>query len=153
MYPYSVFRTNGFAHKPKYTELRIDHTSSSISNMKLASLSDTSPPLPSSGTYIYKILPLLLPSPCTLVTVSSDDALRLYDAATLRPASNGPPAPVHAGVTCLQPFDADVCSVLTGGRDACIRCWDLRVGKKSWELVDGMRWKRGGGVGVFSICG
>ncbi|KAL8805172.1 MAG: hypothetical protein Q9200_005538 [Gallowayella weberi] len=69
-------------------------------------------------TYIYHILPINT----QLVSVSSDDALRVIDPQTLNLNQSSPG--IHDGITCLGSLrDRDV---LTAGRDGLVKWIDLR---------------------------
>ncbi|KAK4691429.1 hypothetical protein P7C71_g5569, partial [Lecanoromycetidae sp. Uapishka_2] len=103
--------------------------------MRAASLITTSSLSLPANSYIYRIVPV----GSRLAAISSDDSLRIIDPATLQVLSNGIVEGVHAGVTCLENINSDHNSILTGGRDATIRCWDLRSGKKSAEFSYGKR--------------
>ncbi|MCJ1459316.1 hypothetical protein MMC28_009693 [Mycoblastus sanguinarius] len=100
--------------------------------MKIAALTATSSLSLPTDSYIYRVLPVK----STLAAISSDDSLRLIDSATLREISGGILDRVHDGVTCLTNLDSDQNSLLTAGRDAAVRCWDLRSGKKRFELLN-----------------
>lgn len=66
-----------------------------------------------------------------LANIGSDDALRLFDAKTLKVLQTT--AGCHTGVACLA---AGVSShFLTGGRDGLVRCWDSRA-KEVAEMAD-----------------
>ena len=104
--------------------------------MKIAALTATSSLSLPTDSYIYRVLPVK----STLAAISSDDSLRLIDSATLREISGGILDRVHDGVTCLTNLDSDQNSLLTAGRDAAVRCWDLRSGKKRFELLNGMEY-------------
>lgn len=83
-------------------------------------------------SYTYKVMPVQNSS--SLVAISSDDSLRVFDGASLQLQSNGLLDKVHDGVTCLQSFDADRSCILTAGRDAAVRCWDLRSRQAAFSL-------------------
>lgn len=82
----------------------------------------TSPSLGSNAPYIYKILP------CggSLVSISSDNSLRLADSHTLQYTHTI--NSIHDGVSCLA--TSGHC-VLTAGRDG-VKCTDLRKRSLSW---------------------
>lgn len=82
-------------------------------------------------TYIYKILPIST----ELVSISSDDSLRVLDPPTLE--VYGSVHGVHDGVTCLSGFRDRL--FLTAGRDGLVKCMDLRTRSTAFELSEG-RW-------------
>lgn len=81
-------------------------------------------------TYIYKILPIST----EMVSISSDDSLRVLDPPTLelRGAIDG----VHDGVTCLSGFGDR--HGLTAGRDGLVKCIDVRTRNTTLELSEGL---------------
>ena len=101
--------------------------------MRTADLLSGSSPVP-KDVWINHVL-LTGNNHTALATTTSDDSLRMLDPTTLQLVAciNR----VHDGVTCLKPFDADQASILTAGRDAVVRCWDLRSGKAELELGNG----------------
>lgn len=100
--------------------------------MRIASqVASSSLSLP-KDSYIYKVIPVH--GTQSLAAISSDDSLRLFDAASLRLSSNGLRDKVHDGVTCLNSFSADRSCILTAGRDAVVRCWDLRSREAAFEI-------------------
>ena len=101
--------------------------------MRTADLLSSSSPLP-KDVWIENLL-LTGNNHATLASTTSDDSLRTLDATTLQLV--GGVTRVHDGVTCLKPFDADQACVLTAGRDAVVRCWDLRSGKAELEVGNG----------------
>jgi WD40 repeat protein len=103
--------------------------------MQFAALTTTSSLSLPADSYIYRIVSV----GATLAAISSDDSLRIIDPSTLQEVSDGIVKNVHAGVTCLERIDNDHNTILTAGRDAAIRCWDLRSGKKTSEFSDGKR--------------
>ena len=96
--------------------------------MKTARLVATSASL-NPDTYIYKILPINT----DLVSISSDDFLRVIHPATLELCHTF--HPTHDGVTCLSGFRDR--HVLTAGRDGLVRCIDLRTKNATFELLEG----------------
>jgi len=86
-----------------------------------------------ADSYIYRTVPVGE----KLAAISSDDSLRIVDPSTLQEVSDGILKDSHAGVTCLEGIDNDGNTLMTAGRDAAIRCWDLRSGKKTLEFSDG----------------
>lgn len=103
--------------------------------MQVAALTTTSSLSLPANSYIYRIVPV----GSRLAAISSDDSLRIIDPNTLQESSDGIVKDVHAGVTCLETIDNDHNSILTAGRDATTRCWDLRSGKKTAEFGDGKK--------------
>ena len=106
--------------------------------MKTADLLSSSSPLP-DDVWINQLLLTRHNNRnhnhATLASTTSDDSLRTFDPTTLQLSGNIDK--VHDGVTCLKPFDADPACVLTAGRDAVVRCWDLRTGKAGLALGNG----------------
>lgn len=103
--------------------------------MKPASLmSESSLSLP-ADSYIYKLIHTS--QNAALAAISSDDSLRIFDPEQLQLQAGGVFHKAHEGVTCLETFDADPYCVLTAGRDAVGRCWDLRSERKTFEVKDG----------------
>lgn len=103
--------------------------------MRAASLlSSSSLSLP-PNSYIYKILPIH--QLAALAAISSDDSLRIFDPETLQLVNGGVRTEVHDGVTCAELGGVDQQLIMTAGRDAAIRGWDLRSGKKTFEVNDG----------------
>ena len=86
------------------------------------------------GSYIYSIAQ----RSGVYAVISSDNSLRSFDGATLRLQPGGLVEKTHAGVTCLRAFDEEGNVWATAGRDGCVRCWDLRAGKKATEIRSGM---------------
>lgn len=75
-------------------------------------------------TYIFDIA--AIPGTAYLAAISSDDSLRIVDAATLNEVSHPKIGlAVHAGVTRLHAID-QAGEVLTAGRDGLAKLWDLR---------------------------
>lgn len=103
--------------------------------MKTATLLCTSSLSLPADSYIYKILHTN--QNAALAAISSDDSLRIFDPETLQLVAAEIFNKTHNGVTCLETFDADPHCVLTAGRDAAGRCWDLRSGRKTFEVNDG----------------
>ncbi|KAL8744969.1 MAG: hypothetical protein Q9190_002857 [Brigantiaea leucoxantha] len=97
--------------------------------MRTASLIARSAPL-ASDTFIYKILSIT----DSLISISSDDALRIVDQKTLQFASGACLNRTHPRVTCLESCGDD--GLLTAGRDGLVRCWDQRSPQPSAELHD-----------------
>ena len=98
----------------------------------LTSASDLSLP---ADSYIYRFAAV---DPA-LAAISSDNSLRVFDAETLQLVSDGIFENVHDGVTCLGTTGLEPKTLFTAGRDGFIRCWDLRIGKKAWEIRGGIK--------------
>ncbi|KAL8682967.1 MAG: hypothetical protein Q9186_001046 [Xanthomendoza sp. 1 TL-2023] len=80
-------------------------------------------------TYIYHILPVNT----KLVSISSDDSLRVIDPHTLN--LNESIHGIHDGLSCLGSYrDQDV---LTAGRDGLVKCIDLRSQDRRVHLSEG----------------
>lgn len=119
--------------------------------MKTASLLSTSSLSLPANSYVYKIVTVKLGNGA-LAAISSDDSLRVVDAETLQLVAGGGAGAwtedVHDGVTGLVAgggWDQQQ-SVVTAGRDAAVRGWDLRSGEKMFEVKDG-------GCGCGCGCG
>lgn len=81
-----------------------------------------------ADNYIYSIVPS---APGTFAAISSDDSLRVFDAADLDRGSVVSPA-THKGVTALRSFAMGESHLLaTGGRDGKVKVWDVRAGNGS----------------------
>ncbi|EYE99034.1 WD repeat protein [Aspergillus ruber CBS 135680] len=79
--------------------------------------------------YIYTITAASPGS--TFAAISSDDSLRVFDAANIRRVSVIAPTTHADGVTALEPYGQRQGQQLlvTGGRDGKAKVWDLRSGK------------------------
>ena len=100
--------------------------------MKLGQLTATSDlPLP-KGSYVYQILPIR----SHLAAISSDDSLRLIDPTTLRAIPNGGFSNVHAGITCVRAPKRSSNILITAGRDAQVKSWDLRISAQTTSFQD-----------------
>jgi WD40 repeat protein len=87
-----------------------------------------------TDSYIYSITPS---APGTFAAISSDDSLRVFDAANLDRGSVVSNA-THAGVTALRSFGVGGSQLLaTGGRDGKVKVWDVRAGKSVVEMQTG----------------
>lgn len=78
-------------------------------------------------TYLYALAEC---GDSSLATIGSDDALRIFDANSLKPHQT---ARCHAGVACLTAGGRS--HLVTGGRDGLVRCWDTRA-KNVAEMSD-----------------
>lgn len=98
-----------------------------IANLQAAS--DLSLP---PDSYVYSIVPCF--GARNVAAIASDDSLRIVDASRLQ----GPTtySNIHAGVTCLRSLPVQPNILLTAGRDATIRGWDIRSGERVVELMD-----------------
>ncbi|KAF9884840.1 hypothetical protein FE257_001183 [Aspergillus nanangensis] len=79
------------------------------------------------GNYIYSIAAASVGS---FAAISSDDSLRVFDAADLSHVSVVA-AEAHRGVTSLKSYDVGQQLVATGGRDGRVKLWDVRNGNNS----------------------
>ena len=84
------------------------------------------------GSYIYHILPFR----SHLAAISSDDSLRLIDPTTLRAIPNGEFSNVHAGITCMTTPRRSSDVLMTAGRDAKVKGWDVRVSVQTTNFQD-----------------
>lgn len=82
-----------------------------------------------ADNYIYSIVPS---APGTFAAISSDDSLRVFDAANLDRGSVISNATHNGGVTALRSFAMGESHLLaTGGRDGKVKVWDVRAGNGS----------------------
>lgn len=82
-----------------------------------------------ADNYIYSIVPS---APGTFAAISSDDSLRVFNAADLDRASVISDATHNGGVTALRSFAMGESHLLaTGGRDGKVKVWDVRAGNGS----------------------
>ncbi|KAA8651619.1 WD repeat protein [Aspergillus tanneri] len=88
------------------------------------------------GSYIYSIA---ASSPGSFAAISSDDSLRMFDAAGLNHVSVVA-ANTHEGVTSLKSYDVGQQLLATGGRDGKVKLWDLRKGKNAAVVVAMETW-------------
>lgn len=78
--------------------------------------------------YIYSITAAAPGS--SFAAISSDDSLRVFDAADLRHVSVVAAQSHRQGVTALKTYQQHQQQLLTtGGRDGKVKVWDLRRGK------------------------
>lgn len=82
------------------------------------------------GVYIYEIIEVA----DGIVSLSSDNSIRLIDPRSLSTEPLYTLAKAHAEVTCLKALDADNSIVCTAGRDGKVRITDLRQRSKIAEL-------------------
>ena len=100
--------------------------------MKSGRLTATSDlPLP-AGSYIYQILPIT----SQMVVISSDDSIGVIDPPTLRAIANRGFSNVHAGVTCARAPKRSSDVLITSGRDAKVKSWDLRTNAQTTDFQD-----------------
>jgi hypothetical protein len=82
-----------------------------------------------ADNYIYSIV---ASAPGTFAAISSDDSLRVFDAADLDRGSVVSRATHDGGVTSLRSFAMGEAHLLaTGGRDGKVKIWDARAGNGS----------------------
>ncbi|KAF3398435.1 putative WD repeat-containing protein [Penicillium rolfsii] len=82
--------------------------------------------------YIYTIA---ASAPGSFAAISSDDSLRVFDAATLGRVSVISNKTHDAGVTSLRSFAAGESQLLaTGGREGKVKLWDVRAGNAVVEV-------------------
>ncbi|KAJ5091363.1 hypothetical protein NUU61_006233 [Penicillium alfredii] len=94
----------------------------------LANTASSSLSLPADN-YIYSIA---ASAPGSFAAISSDDSLRVFDAANLERVSVVSPKTHDGGVTALRSCVAGGPQLLvTGGRDGKVRLWDARAGNGS----------------------
>lgn len=86
-------------------------------------------------SYIYSIA---ASTPGSFAAISSDDSLRVFDAANLDRVSVISPKTHDAGVTSLQSYAAGESPLLaTGGREGKVKLWDVRAGNAVLEVETG----------------
>ncbi|KAJ5819315.1 hypothetical protein N7474_004906 [Penicillium riverlandense] len=82
-----------------------------------------------TDSYIYSITPA---APGSFAAISSDDSLRVFDAANLNRGSVVAPKTHDGGVTALRTYSSGDAQLLTtAGRDGRLRLWDARAGNGS----------------------
>ncbi|KAL9022189.1 MAG: hypothetical protein Q9185_000589 [Variospora sp. 1 TL-2023] len=89
-----------------------------------------SPPL-GLDTYVYEVIPF----GDRLVSISSDDSLRLVEPQTLQYIPDC--TSIHDGVTCLKAIHGR--GVLTAGRNGVVKCTDLRTKTTAQEISKDVR--------------
>lgn len=90
----------------------------------------SSPLPPEPVPYVYSTIPFAAHTAAIL----SDDSLQLYQhgATEMKPVKTIPKC--HEGVTCLQAYDEESQVLVTAGRDGFVRGWDMRGGRKAFEV-------------------
>ncbi|KAJ6001323.1 hypothetical protein N7499_002764 [Penicillium canescens] len=83
-----------------------------------------------ADSYIYGITAA---APGTFAAISSDDSLRVFDAADLNRGAVVSSHTHDGGVTSLRSY-AGESQLLTGGRDGKVRIWDVRAGGPVVEM-------------------
>ena len=86
-----------------------------------------------ADSYIYGITTA---APGTFAAISSDDSLRVFDAADLNRGAVVSSHTHDGGVTSLRSY-AGESQLLTGGRDGKVRIWDVRTGGPVVEMETG----------------
>lgn len=85
--------------------------------------------------YIYSIA---ASAPGSFAAISSDDSLRVFDAADLNCVSVISPKTHDKGVTSLRSYAAGESQLLaTGGREGTVKLWDVRAGRAVVEMETG----------------
>jgi WD40 repeat protein len=77
-------------------------------------------------SYIYGITAA---GPGTFAAISSDDSLRVFDAADLNRGAVVSSHTHDGGVTSLRSYAGESQLLTTGGRDGKVRIWDVRAGR------------------------
>jgi WD40 repeat protein len=70
-----------------------------------------------------------------LASISSDQALSLFDSSRLRAGPVRRIQTEHGNVTVLRPFDAASSVVCSAGENGAVSVWDFRTGGSSSEVV------------------
>ncbi|KAJ5294854.1 hypothetical protein N7508_009675 [Penicillium antarcticum] len=83
-----------------------------------------------ADSYIYG---LTAAGPGTFAAISSDDSLRVFDAADLNRGAVVS-SHTHDGVTSLRSYVGESQLLVTGGRDGKVRIWDVRAGGPVVEM-------------------
>jgi SEL1 protein len=103
------------------------------------------------GAYVYDIAPVA----GGIVSISSDDTLRLFDPSALHHGPLYSVPKVNSEITCLKTLDRQGSIVCTAGRDGKVMILDLRqrlrvaeleIGKTIYFLLLMSYWDRGPGV-------
>lgn len=99
----------------------------------LKAIASSSLGLPAEN-YIYSIA---ASAPGYFAAISSDDSLRVFDAANLDRVSVVSHK-THDGVSALRSYTAgDAQLLVTGGRDGTVKVWDVRAGNAVVEMETG----------------
>lgn len=86
-----------------------------------------------SGVYVYEVEPVA----GGIVSISSDDTLRLFDPSNLDHGPIYSVPKVNSEVTCLEALDHQGSIVCTAGRDGKVTILDLRQQLRIAELRTG----------------
>ena len=86
-----------------------------------------------ADTYVYDVISVS--GSQKLAVIASNDVLRLIDESLTQVL--GAYDSIHVGVTCLENLDATAGCLVTAGRDAAVRIWDLRVASQTLQLSKG----------------
>lgn len=84
-------------------------------------------------SYIYSIA---ASAPGSFAAISSDDSLRVFDAANLDRVSVIS-RKTHDGVSALRSYTGDSQLLVTGGREGSVKVWDVRAGNAVVEMETG----------------
>ena len=99
----------------------------------LKAIASSSLGLPAEN-YIYSIASS---APGYFAAISSDDSLRVFDAANLDRVSVIS-RKTHDGVSALRSYTAgDAQLLVTGGREGTVKVWDVRAGNAVVEMETG----------------
>lgn len=86
-----------------------------------------------SGVYVYDLAPVV----GGIVSISSDDTLRLFDPSSLHLGSLYTIPKVNSEITCLKTLDEQSSIVCTAGRDGKVNILDLRQRQQIAEIRTG----------------
>jgi WD40 repeat protein len=86
-----------------------------------------------SGVYVYDIVPVA----GGIVSISSDDTLRLFDPSNLHHGPVYSVPKVNSEITCLEALDYQGSIVCTAGRDGKVTILDLRQRLRIAEIGTG----------------
>jgi WD40 repeat protein len=86
-----------------------------------------------SGTYVYDIVPVA----GGIVSISSDDTVRLFDPSNLQQGPVYSVPKVNSEVTCLKALDHQGSIVCTAGRDGKVAILDLRQQSRVAQIGTG----------------
>lgn len=85
-----------------------------------------------ADNYIYSIT---ASAPGSFAAISSDDSLRVFDAANIDHVSVVSHKTHDGGVTSLRSYPAGDSQLLaTGGREGTVKLWDVRAGNAVLEM-------------------